>query len=486
MSVAVDVNGRAILPATYILARAKAAVPSGGDIFKAATRLSGGALDITELESTNAANIPLLRFVVPFNADTESPIAQANYTATVSCLGCVPLPVATGALNLSSTLRPGVALYVLPLALERVPSLRSIVGAGTLSVTLDVKDAAGNATTTSPFSFTFHVVGPPLAITEDTAFSTYGDRWSTYPFPIATGQYSQLWDPASFSGRNVRLVRYVVTNPAPEVVAFTTAYQQASGGSWKTIESWPAYTFREPGGQFLDDFNSGTLFTLDGFTFMQYLKWAYPYGSSGAGIPPPKAETSAWPCALSYEQGGTPAHRIGDSGSRFVCAPPGVDLFARPTDIETAVFAAGDVNPEIYGEYYPTGGEMVPPTFDVSGQMPLIPAATAAGPGKVVVYLTRSSYLGRARPLLWGRGSGAPRFETWDWQVWNRYFKWTYAYWQYHTFMAYRWGRYLSLSSETLDGTFTVTTRGMSSAALIGEPLGVLSVTSQSRTVATH
>ena len=453
MSVAVDVNGRAdsCPPLTY-RGSARRRSPAAVTFSRQQARLSGGALDITELESTNAANIPLLRFVVPFNADTESPIAQANYTATVSCLGCVPLPVATGALNLSSTLRPGVALYVLPLALERVPSLRSIVGAGTLSVTLDVKDAAGNATTTSLFSFTFHVVGPPLAITEDTAFSTYGDRWSTHPFPDrdrailpALGSCLVLWKerPARSLRRHEPCARG------------RRVHDRLPAGVRRLVEDHRELAripVQGTGGQFLDDFNSGTLFTPDGFTFMQYPKWAPPLRLVGSRSLLLWAETSAWPCALSYEQGGTPAHRIGDSGSRFVCAPPGVDLFARPTDIETAVFAAGDVNPEIYGEYYPTGGEMVPPTFDVSGQMPLIPAATAAGPGKVVVYLTRSSYLGRARPLLWGRGSGAPRFETWDWQVWNRYFKWTYAYWQYHTFMAYWWGRYLSLSSETLDG----------------------------------
>ena len=487
MTVAADANGRAVLPASYVLSRGKAAVPSSGEIFKAATRLGGGTPDVAELESTNAANIPVLRFVVPFNTDTEAPIVQADYTVTLACSGCPALPISTGALLPSATVRPGVALYDLPVAAENVPALRSLVGPGALSVSLALKDAAGNATTAGPFAFTFHVVGPPLAIAEDPAYATYRDPWNTHPYSVANSTYMQLWDPGHFSGRNVRLLRYVVTNPAPEPVALTVTYQQAAGGSWKTIESWPAYSFREPGGQYLDDFNSGTLFTLDGFTYMQYLKWAYPYGSSGAGIQPPKAETSPWPCALSYEQGGNVAHRIGDTANRFVCAPSTVLYFPRADDVETTAFAVGDVTPELYGEYSANGGESLQPALDTTGQMAIIPAATAAGPGVAVFYLTRSSWLGRSRPLSWGRGSGAARYETWEWQIWDRYWKWAYGYWAYHTFMAYRWGRYLSASTETIDGSLSAATRGVSSSAsLIGEPLGVFSSLQRSRTVATH
>jgi len=486
MSVAADANGRAVVPASYILAHPRAAIPLGGDIYKAATRLSAGTIAASELETTNTSNSPVLRFNVAFNSGTDSPIAQANYTVNVTCPGCPSLPSATGSLLPSPSTASGLLIYDLPLTTDLVPALGSVVGAGSLSVTLDVKDAAGNETVTSPYSFTYHLVGPPLAVTEDTAYPTYGDKWSTYPYLLANETYGQLWNPSTFYGGNVRLVRYIVTNPAPEPVALSVSYQQAANGSWSMVESWPSYTFAEPGGALLNQFNSGTLFTLDGFTYMQFLKWAYPYGTLGAGIRPPQAETSPWPCAATWAQGGVPAHRIGDTANRFVCAPAGVSFVASPTDIQVGTSSTGNVITEVYGQYVPEGGETLTPLLDASGQMAIVPAATAAGPGIVVVYISRSAASSRSIPLLWGSGTGSSRYETWNWEVWEQYFAWSYYGSQYYSFIGYRWGRYLGASGETLSGSVLVATEGLSSTILIGEPAQIFSQIEQVRTVASH
>ena len=93
------------------------------------------------------------------------------------------------------------------------------------TVALELADAAGNATTVGGFSFTFHVVGPPVAVVEDVAFASYGDPRSTYPYRLSgqtagVNTYSTLFDPGSrnFFGGQVRLLRYVISNPAPTPV----------------------------------------------------------------------------------------------------------------------------------------------------------------------------------------------------------------------------------------------------------------------------
>ena len=52
-------------------------------------------------------------------------------------------------------------------------------------MTLDLADAAGNTSVADGFAYTFHVVGPPLAVVEDAAYPTYGDPRSTFPYKVA-------------------------------------------------------------------------------------------------------------------------------------------------------------------------------------------------------------------------------------------------------------------------------------------------------------
>ena len=81
-------DGFALVPASYG-SGARVTVANGGNIFKAATRLAaGGPIDAAELEATNAANIPVLRFSVPFNDKVDAPITKAEYSIVASCPGC--------------------------------------------------------------------------------------------------------------------------------------------------------------------------------------------------------------------------------------------------------------------------------------------------------------------------------------------------------------------------------------------------------------
>ncbi|HVO19912.1 MAG TPA: hypothetical protein VMU15_11685, partial [Anaeromyxobacter sp.] len=140
----VDAHGVAELPAAYSIGP-KYGIPLGGDIYKASSRLAGGPMAAAELETTNAGNIPVLRFDVPFDVNTASPILTPSFVAQVTCPSpCPELPEATGELLPSATPSDEYALFDLPLATETIPALAQVQGPATISITLTVSDAAGN------------------------------------------------------------------------------------------------------------------------------------------------------------------------------------------------------------------------------------------------------------------------------------------------------------------------------------------------------
>jgi hypothetical protein len=105
------------------------------------------------------------------------------------------------------------------------------------------------------------------------------------------------------------------------------------------------------------------------------------------------------------------------------------------------------------------------------------------------VYLIRPANAARSRPLTRSVGTGEPRYETWDWELWAFRYKWTYwlfANYEYHTYRAWRWGRYLESASAVLDGTLTLATQGLPGNSGMGEARNAASAVFAARTVATH
>ena len=218
----------------------KTAVAKGGAFFKVATRLAAGQqATAAELETTNVQNIPLLRFAVPYNPQTDSPITQATYTVSTTCPSpCSALPDARGALLASPNTTPETLYFTLPLSTEYVPALASVQGAATLSVTVTVVDAAGNRNVSEIGSFTFHVLGPPLVVTEDTSYAAANDGKSTFPYRIAQNGYAALYDPGNGTfnpENNVRLVHYTIRNPSPQAVGLGVLLP---GATWQGNETW--------------------------------------------------------------------------------------------------------------------------------------------------------------------------------------------------------------------------------------------------------
>jgi hypothetical protein len=489
ISASTGADGLALVPAAYT-GGTRIPVSNGGEIFKAATRLAaGGPLDATELESANAANIPVLRFSVPFNDKVDAPITKAEFTVAASCPGCGPIAAAHGQLLASPT--PGVQalLYDLPLSTETVPALGKVTGPITLTVSLDLADAASNTASVGGFSFTFHVIGPPLAIVEDTAYAGYGDPRSAYPYKIAglvsgVDTYSTLFDPNSpafFEGK-VRLVRYVVSNPSPDPVAIKPIFTQATGGSWQVTEVWPRTSQEEkPFTVVLDNAATATPIAIDGFQFYHALYWAFPYGTRGAGLP--KTETSPHPCGSPAN--GWAAHRIGDTVTKWVC--PGINPVGPTT---TGVTASGLVTPAVYAGFQQGGGEVLAPTKDVTGTTFVVPGAVGSSPGTLVLYLTRPASAPRTRALRMNVIGTSNRYETYDYEIFWHYFTWSFVTprvgsFTYEVYLMLKTGQYLQSATETLAGSLSVSTQGLAGSTLIGEPTTALS-TSYTRTIATH
>lgn len=252
MTVATDSSGRARVPASYSYAGSSpTSIPTtGAQIYKAATRLAWTTQPTAaQLEGANPDNIPWLQFAVPYIAGTDAPIATARYSVAISCPSCTTTPpTATGDLWPSSASATNAVLYDLPLASDIIPGLAGITGPATLTITLTVTDTAGNTATPAPtYSIGWHTIGPPLAIVEDTGYAAVDDLRGTRHYRIATGSYSALFDATylatTCADGQVRLLRYLVTNPAPVPVAF----HLTPSGTWSITETWPASVAAELG-----------------------------------------------------------------------------------------------------------------------------------------------------------------------------------------------------------------------------------------------
>jgi hypothetical protein len=487
-TVATGVDGLAIVPATYLPAE-RTAVPNGGEFHKAATRLAaGGPLDAAELESTNAANVPVLRFAVPFNSRVDAPISTAEYVVAASCPGCGAVAPARGQLLASPAEGVQALLYDLPLSTETVPALGTLAGPVALTVSLELADAAGNSATIGGFAFTFHVIGPPLAIVEDEAYPTYGDPRGTFPYRIAglsTGvdTYATLFEPSSpaFYEGKVRLVRYVVSNPSPDPVAIRATFLPGAAPAWQVTEVWPRTSRSEqPVTAVLDNAAAATPYVIDGFLFHHALYWAFPYGTRGANLP--KTETAPHPCGGHLA--GWAAHRVGDTATKWVC--PGITPTGPTT---TDVVASAGVTPAFYVGVQQGGGEVTAPARDGTGTAFVVPGAVGAAPGTLVLYLTRPASAPRTRTLRMNLLNTLDRYETYDYEIFVHYYTWRITSragaFQYEVFLMMKSGQYLQSASESLSGSLSVQTQGLAGDTLVGEPTTRYSA-SLSRTLSTH
>jgi hypothetical protein len=454
MTLAVDGAGQALMPPVYVHAAAREAIPpSGGHVYKAATRLSWTSpptpSSLEDPATGNPDNIPVLQFVVPHAAGVDAPIASATYSVSVSCPTCSFAP-ATGALWASATATPDGVLYDLPLSANLVPALASLPGAASVSVSVTVSDAAGNTSTSTPITLTFHTIGPPLAIAEDLEYSTRNDPKSTYPYVVSKGLYSLLFDantPAFLPENAVRLVRYIVENPASAPVALTLP---SFSSGWRMVETWTG--------------NAGTALGTR----------SYSVGPSMCSNAPQCAGT----IPVAYSGGST--------GSGCGASPPHNVTPAT----ESPVVTSSTLTSFAYNQVQ--GGDSGPAQRTGTGQV-IVPGASNGAPGTVALYIGRPvATPARTHVLPWSGSSYAYVVED----AWVRTWRGSTQCCEFDaefrmcvqsdapsTWSGTRFSRQLTAAVDALEGSFQLRTNGMSGSAAIGETATVPGAVDLTRTI---
>src|SRR3990172_8497556 len=114
--------------------------------------------------------------------------------------------------------------------------LASLAGPTQVDVTISATNAVGT-TGRGSFSFTFNVIGPPVALVEDGGYGANAPK-STFGYTIGNGLYAQLYDDATahiFAPEYaVRFLHYFVSNPTDQPIALVPPAPR----SWTVLQSF--------------------------------------------------------------------------------------------------------------------------------------------------------------------------------------------------------------------------------------------------------
>jgi hypothetical protein len=320
-------------------------------------------------------------------------------------------------------------------------------------------------------------------VQEDTVYPTAADVKSVYPYTIAGGTFGSLWDPGSitFHNQEARLVRIMITNPASQPVALGASVAQDPSGSWKSEETWGRDQRRWP-------CETCTLesYVLDGRTLWGWI--GLPSGGPPSCVP-------SYPTPIT-SQTSVPAHTVGNTTSDYdTCIPRDrYPVDTTETISETGIFSTSDVAARVFAGPIGGGGEVTPPALVENKYV--VPAATGATPGTLVLYLTRPLAADRTYGLTLGNMFGAGmRYETheYDYGIPVPDFEGWLCVWSNCTasYYAHRGMRFLAAAEDHLAGSLTLTTRGTftdgtSSTKLVGADQDIETMTFADRILTTH
>jgi len=466
----------ATVPAQYRFPEGatKVAPIMAGGIYKSTARLAWTTTPSPAvLETTNPDNTPYIQFAVPVG-NTQAPIASATYSIRVG------EDTKTGNLLAwqSPASSPTTAYFDVPLSANIVPAIATSTGTLTVGIAATFVDAAGNTGEVGPINVPYAVIAPPLLVQEDTAYGTYNDPKSAFPYTRATNTYLTLWNPAQtvFFGGEVRLVRYVVTNPSAVPVAISPTVTQGAGGSWRGVEEWTAFT----NGMVRPSQNTypqnAASYSFDGFRYTDRMGWC-AQSSPGIGGACRNADNSYCSCTDNSFQGSFPcpagtyaAHMIGTS-TRWSCV---AQTRYTGTIADVLTLATGDLLARGFKSPQQGGGEVTPAdTFQ--GRL-VVPAATGSVAGALVIYITHGVPSARPIPLTWNALTSNNRYENKE----SEYWVYGYSLSNYggvQMYSAYNGLRHLSAATEQLAGTLAVSAQGFTgdALALVGSPSAAFS-----------
>ncbi len=429
LGVTVGTNGNvAAIPAVYHYAGGtKTTITSGSHIYKVGTRLGWSTQPAAcDLEGSNPDNVPFLQFTVPYNSQTDAPITSANYSVAISGHSTV-----TGALWPSAKTDPSVLYFDLPLASNLFSDLGALTGPTGITITLNLADAAGNTGSFDGHSYTFHVLGPPLAVVEDGGYASANDTKSTYPYNLGNGQYETLYDAgttAFYPENVVRLVHYFVSNPASQPVVFVAP----AAGSWGSNENWTGH-----------ESDTGNVYRTD---------------CSATCNPAVLCRAST--CNASQVA-------FFSSSGNVTCADPGAPSIS-------GQIAAASLSTVAYG--------MDGSPVATAGGNYIVPAASGGTPGAISVYVVRPRGLARSVPISGGAPWRQDLGHALKYKAWSTYGQCVVPRpinaQQVALFEDYWYHQDLDSASESLNGSFQPQAYSFN-----GNPFGEVQTSPQTLTV---
>ena len=469
----VTLASAAVPPAYQFPPGAPQVDPTTNGIYKAASRLMWTAQPTpADLEGANPDNVPFVQVRVPVGA-SQLPLATINYAIDDGTTRY------TGSLDpWKSPLSTITSLYYdIPITANLVSSLG---GAAPSPRNLDIYVTAADingviASNIHVGTVAFHIVGPPLYVAEDTAYPTYVSNHSTFGYTIGSHNYEQLWNPSVtyFTNGMVRLVRYVISNPAPYAIALQGAFTTTGPQGWHMSEAWQRFNGGTP---------TGTEFTLDGYSFLSNYCECIS-GSCSSNAPASCKWTNPWGAHSTTALG----HLKGVTTATWT-SPPTVLPSYGASEIPFTFDASytPTVTPQLFVNPTANGDETTFAT--VTDGYPIVPAAYGSTPGRLVMYLTRPVTNPRTYPsLAWNL------FTTTN----NRYEaleNLSYSFYGYvdayiiglNYFTPFRGAVNLKNTTESLTGTVSITTRGLSGTFAVGEAATAFSTGINATSLSTH
>ncbi len=437
-------SGAIILPAQWFFEGVAKTEASNG-VFKTVARGDWGpsAPNAASLEGDNPFNTPFIQVAVPFNANTDAPLAKVEYCFAASC----------GPAVAAAKTAPGQRLFDLPISSSNVAEIAQAKSSPiALPLKVRLEDAAGNQSEAELGTLSYNLVGSPVLAVRVTEYeATSDDPRSARYYSLVRGNFLDLYrrsNPHLADGHGVRFQRYILKNPAP--VPVTVVIDTVGGAAVRTTIAERVF---QP-----------TPVAENRFVAPDGTEW--PVVRTFNVSPQLSCTAEAYPCSSIEPNDIRPARVRGSS------------TFCNAFHPQPDAASTQQANLAFVAQAFVSTGSPLSDTQLILGPTPgpyaiTVPPATDTLPGVVNLYLTRphqESFLDFS-VADYGLGRASP--QRWVFDAWNRSSDLTPCCFgglclQYR---ASRWVSELVGSKERLTGTLRVRSHpSLGGLGLVGLP----------------
>jgi hypothetical protein len=458
----------ASVPARYgfPLSATKVALTGTSAVYKASTRLSPPATAPATLPTTNPDNIPFLQITIP-RGPAAAPLTDVAFMisdgTTTNSGDLMAWSVGNNVFDLPLVAYVGTTAIAPMLANAKTNPT-------TLTVTVSAADASGAASDPEVLAtIRYTVLAPPLYVAEDTSYPVTGASGSSFAYTIAGQNFNQLFNQfnTAFIAGEVRLVRYVISNPHTVPVGARATFGSIGTG-WTSTETWTRFAQAMPNPYNVDGFSFGVEYCdlIAGFNACSTIPQMHDPCGTGANFwHIPGSTATPWSCS------GMPDHTAYDTN---------------PTPFTFDAATASTVYASLWAA---AGGTAEAARPGAAGQYAIVPAQSGSA-GQVTFYVVRPVIQDRAYPgLSWNKFTTNNRFEVLEsmpyWVVYNLdTFGQPFGS-RMQVLGGILGGAFLSAATENLSGRAAVYTTNLNGAVPILDE-AVTFATTVSRALATH